>query len=445
MTLVETGPGAFALAALVGGGYAILRLMPMSAWCSGWPARFALAHLVGAATMTWLVTLGAVATDRLLIAPVYCVFGLCALASWKKAADAQKGQVEPRTNEPWRWVLVVAVLLGVASTGSGLIADRVLGIDAYSIWALKAKVFFLSGSFRPLLTDCCNKPGYPVLFPLQSWWVYRHIHMVDACWHQLMGFLFYLDTVVLTYAACRAFMRSAWAWLATAIVANNSIAVLLVTKGFADSAVGAYVLASSIFLFHYMARQEKGALAPLMLMLLGTLQTKNEGLLWATLVIAVLLVFELRQRRFRIAGLLAIQYAFGIAPWLLYKHLHTLTSGPEEPLASLHTLAQQWSWRIGFILRAHLADPSPTGFPLVLLLCAPLLLKRWRTMSKLVPGLIAAQFAAYCVIYFIVQDPVYQLNGFLPRAISQLSPALICGCLISFHEADNRPHPAATL
>jgi hypothetical protein len=54
-------------------------------------------------------------------------------------------------------------------------------------------------------------------------------------------------------------------------------------------------------------------------------------------------------------------------------------------------------------------------------------------MSKPVLALIGAQFAAYLLIYFVVQDPVYQLFGFVARGLGHLSPALISVCLIGYH------------
>jgi len=151
------------------------------------------------------------------------------------------------TRGVWKNLLILAVAVGILSTGWGLIADPNMSIDAHTIWAKKAKAFYLAGSFGPLLKGCCSKPNYPVLFPLQSWWVYKHIQSIDDWWHQATGFIFYLDGVVIAIAACRAFLPINWAWMGAAIVANSLLNVLIATRGFADSALSAYFLASPCF------------------------------------------------------------------------------------------------------------------------------------------------------------------------------------------------------
>jgi len=117
--------------------------------------------------MGWIVTVAALAGGRLRILPVYFVFGILAVLSWAVRPN-------PNSNEEdtaglgrgiWKSFLVLAVGLGILSTGWGLIANPNMSIDAHVMWAKKAKAFYVAGSFGPLLNGCCGKPGYPVLFP----------------------------------------------------------------------------------------------------------------------------------------------------------------------------------------------------------------------------------------------------------------------------------------
>ena len=457
LTVAEAMRGSFALGVLILGGLAVLGCVLPRRIFSSWIAHLALAHLVGSAVMAWTATAVGVATGRLTPYPVYAVFGLAAFGAWLLRGRAQAAcAVEAAGPDPagglpvrlWTAFVMVAVALGIASVASGLITDPSMGIDSYTMWALKGKVFSLANSFQPLLQRCCDKPGYPVLFPLQSWWIYRHLGHIETWWHQAMGFFFYLDTVAIAFAGCRLHVRPVWAWMATAVVANNPVYVLLVTRGFADSTLSAFFLASAVLLVKYLSSRDARFRAAALLVLLGALQTKNEGLAWAFVCVAMLLCFEVCRRRFAPALLTAGFYVAAICPWVIFKVRSHLVGGPDEPMASLQTLQAEWARRLGFILHAHFADFGTSGLPFLLVLCVPLLWVGWNKVSKPVLAVIGAQFCAYLVVDFIVQDPAYQVNGFLARGLSHLAPALIVVSLTGAREfLEVRPvrharHPA---
>jgi hypothetical protein len=314
-------------------------------------------------------------------------------------------------------------------------------LDAHLNWALKAKAFFIDGSFNPIAEGCCTHPNYPVLFPLESWWIYKHLHHVGDWWPQVEGFLFYLDLVALTFAVCREHMSSTWAWIVTAVVANDVIEVLNSAHGQPDSAVAAYLLASSILLASYFARRDAGSRWIAILLLIGVLQTKNEGLAWAAFATALLFVFELRAGMYRRAAGSVACFLVAVAPWTIFKHLHAMANGPEESMASLHLLRVEWLFRIKVILLTHLRSFVPYSLLFLLVLCVLLMGRGWKKISKPVLGLIAAQFAAYLVIYFVVADQVHQLS-FMMRGMSQFSPALICICMIAY-QTRNEPITSA--
>jgi hypothetical protein len=440
MTLAGAALGLLAEASLVCGGLAILSLIPSTPWWSQRAARLALAHLAGSATMAWTATVLALATGHLQVFPVYGLFVFIALLSWWSKgtspfhlSNPQKDESsQPSGTSPWEMLAICAVVLGIVSTGWGLSGDPNMTLDAHWNWALKAKAMYLAGSFHPIVAQCCTKPNYPVLFPLQSWWIFSHLRGIDEWWPRATGFFFYLDLVVLTFAACRAHMRSNWAWIATAIVANDPLHVLMSSEGEPDSAIAAFILSSSIFLAAYLAKRENASRVPALLLLLGASQTKNEGLAWAAFATVLLVVFDINWRDYRRAAIPCAWFLIAVAPWELFKHRHAMAYGPEEQLASALTLKLEWAHRIKEIIRAHISDPIPNSPFFVLLLCIPLMLRRWSAMIKPMLALFAAQISAYLVVYFIVANQAYQLH-FVKRGFSQISPALICICLIGYH------------
>jgi hypothetical protein len=332
----------------------------------------------------------------------------------------------------------VAVVFGIISTALGLFVDRTLGVDAYSMWAIKAKAVYFVGSFAPLLARCCDKVNYPMLFPLQAWWAYRHLGHFNDWWDQLMGFLFYLDLLAITFAACRVAMRSAWAWTATAIVANNPVHAMLVTKGYSDCSLSAYFLASSMFLIGYLSRREHSARLPALLMLLGALQTKNEGFSWVFFATALILLFELQRRTYRRAAFTAALYLLAVAPWIFFKLRNQLPFGSGEPLATRQVLSVEWVSRLKLIAHTCFAEFGSPSLFFLLLLCLPMIYRSWGHMSKPLLALIGAQFVCYLIVFFVENDQLYIMNAFMARGLSHISPALICVTLIGYHSRVHR-------
>ena len=158
-------------------------------------------------------------------------------------------------------------------------------IDAHVIWALKAKAFFLADSFNPLMARCCSKASYPVLLPLQTWWIYQHLRHVSDWWHQALGFLFFVDIAILTFAALlrQHAQRSGpvplglgrpLQWLQ-----RTQFRVLVVTRFFADSALSAYSLGSAVCLAAYLSNRDESARPMALLLLLGAPANQKRGTL----------------------------------------------------------------------------------------------------------------------------------------------------------------------
>ena len=427
--------GSLAVAVPLCFGLLVLRWLPEIAWASHWPARLALGHLVGCGVLAWMATAYGVASGRLRVLPVYLLLLLAGTITWMlRAKLPPRGAnrvTRPAQRSVWQTLAAEAVVIGIVTTTWALLANHSMTMDAHWNWALKAKAFFLARSLSPIATGCCTHPNYPILIPLQSWWIYSHLHHVADLWPKATGVLFYLDVLALTFAACRANMQSTWAWIVTAIVANDTTQVFNAPRGMADSAVAAYILASSLFLAAYFARRNRTSRMMALLMLAGVLQTKNEGIAWAAFATLFIVIFELRSGLYKLAASSGVFVLLAAAPWTIFKHIHQLANGPEEQMASLHTIRLEILLRMKTILLAHLTNIGPYTLPFLLVLCGPIIYYAWQWISKPVLALLAAQFASYLVIYFVVADQIHQLS-FMLRAISQLSPALLCLSMIAW-------------
>jgi hypothetical protein len=328
------------------------------------------------------------------------------------------------------WFAMAAVAIAVAVTGWQLAGQRVLAIDAYTMWEKKAKAFYIAGSFTPLLANCCDQVHFPVLWSLQPWWVYKHLHHTDERWMAILGFVFYLDLLALTFSACRAYMRPEWAWTATALVANDPAMSLLVTSGFAEVPLAAYILASSVCLFAYLSLRQQSARIPALLLLLGALQTKNEGFAWAVFGVALAVFFELRWKRPRTAAWTFGLFAIAAAPWMLFKHLHAMKATLDEPLATLPPFGLAWLHRLVAIVPMASQDVGISSLLFLAILCLPLILTSRTRAATPVLALLGAQVALYFGVCFLVQDAI--AVSFVGRGMNQVGPALLCISLIAY-------------
>ena len=435
MTMTDILIGSLAMTVPLLFGLLVVRWLPQVRWASRWPARLALAHLVGCGAMAWVTTVYAISFGRLRVLPFYLLVLLAGAATWRMRAKLPLRSTShmegPTQRTAGQKLAVAVVILGILAATWALVANNNLTMDAHWNWALKAKAFLLARSLSPIAEGCCTHPNYPILIPLQSWWVYSHLHHSVDFFPKAVGFLFYLDVLALTFAACRAEMESSWAWIVTAIVANDVSQIFNAPRGMADSAIAAYVLASSIFLAAYFSQRDRTARLMALLLLAGILQTKNEGIAWATLATLFVVVFECRNGLYKRATASGIWVLLAAAPWALFKHAHRFRNGPEEDMATLHTMRVEALLRVKTIVVAHLANFGPHTLPFLLVLCGPMIFYGWRWISKPVLALLAAQFAAYLAVYFVVADQIHQLS-FMLRAISHLSPALLCLSMIAW-------------
>ncbi len=428
-----------------------------------WWANLALAHLVGAAALAWLVTFGLLWNQTLPVWPVYLVL-LLLLPTGQRAyrllfPPTRRASAGSIRLTPWEWLLILAVALGLLTAiERGLLIG--LDWDGFMIWQLKAKAFFLDGNVS-LLRDPSHFPyahlDYPLLVPMQSWWLYRHIGAVSDRWAQASGLLFYADMLILFAASARLYLSRTITLLGLAILACLPEATMHAVSGYADIPLAAYLLALGVCLMRLLTAQETN-LTPLIAWLLaGTVLTKNEGLLacLAALTVAALCARRRQgspRRLWKRLWFWSAAAAGAYLPWLWIKRSWHLVNYIFEPTQPVHFTARLFWWRLGYTLWngivGQLARIGP-WFPawgLVGLLFLVGLIATWRrrVVESAPLWLLAGfQWLGYVGIYLITPAALpAHIGSSAERLILHVTPLLLLASLIGCFAAtpQNRVH-----
>jgi len=451
--------GLFGLAVVAALGALLLsRTVPCPPFAAWW-GNLALAHLVGAAAVAWLVTLIALATHRLLAWPVYGAALLLA-PGWRLArawlfpqarTDARKATPLAAGATAWRMFLIGLIALGVltALERGWLIGFNWIGEwDSYAIWQFKAKAFFLDGDLS-LLRDTVRFEyahlDYPLLVPLQSWWLYRHVGAVSEGWAQLAGFCFTLDALALCAAFAARYVSRFDALLGTALLATLPVFSSHALSGYAEVPMAAYTLALGGCLVSLLTAQEPASIPLLAWLLAGVVLVKNEGLLACLSALLVVALYALRASRPKRIGASDWMLWIGAAacaylPWLLCKRQEHLTNDLLSPKSHPPFTAALLAWRLGYTLRSFALQLARVGpwYP-----C-------WGLLGLLVPvGLFAAarrrvslsgplwllslfQLLGYTGIYLITPASLaFHIGSSIERLVLHIAPDLLLAALLA--------------
>jgi hypothetical protein len=325
------------------------------------------------------------------------------------------------------WIATLTITGFVIYAVVGLLDARVQPLnswDAWSIWARKAEVLFFTGS---LPTDFFASPAYafmhpdyPILLPVFEAVHFRAMGTVNT---QAIHIQFWLLLIAFVWAIFYLGLRrgTLLEWLPLALVASIAPAVYgQLFTGYADIPMALLLSLGVLLLGEWLSTGDRSMLALAVLFLVGSANTKNEGLMAGFIALAVAAVVtavgsnraSLKPLAFGIAGFVA-----GILPWRIWiaaEGIHgdiRLRKGLDPSYLSAHAGRV---WPSVESLYAQLIDQNswlyivPFGAA-VALVC--LLIRRRRSLAAfyLATGVLA--FAALVWIYWI--SPTVPLDFFL--------------------------------
>lgn len=378
MTLLKIIPGAllFFLA-----GHIVLKIADRRVEASFGPVSYAGASFMlglGAISLQmFFYSLVSVPFGALLISGPWIALGaaMLFLKAFKRTAFRTDGQ-----KMGWAGRALFAVILSqVLYSFAYSLTMPLSGWDAWFIWFVKARAFFLDGSVNAaFLTDPAyvqDHPDYPLLVPLAVSWIYTALGSAQEEAGKIIYPLQFAALLsVFHYGVRRITGSRTIGLLFTALLSVTPIVLVHAAgfpvqidsaytgkdlTGYADLALSSYFLGAGFFIYLY-AREGRGPFAFIAsLMLAMGAWTKNEGLTFALLGFLIIAVSALlkqgKGRDLRTLGLALVPLALFILPWSMYKAFYGLGSeyvqnmGPGVFFSNLTRFGQIIPYMAGFM------------------------------------------------------------------------------------------------
>jgi hypothetical protein len=276
-------------------------------------------------------------------------------------------------------VLFAVILSQVLYSFAYSLTMPLSGWDAWFIWFVKARAFFLDGSVKAaFLTDPAyvqDHPDYPLLVPLALSWIYTAIGSAQEEAGKIIYPLQFAALLSVFHYGVRRFTGSRTTGLLFTALLSVTPIVLVHAAGFpvqidssytgkdltgyADLALSAYFLGAAVFILLY-ASEGRGPFAFIAaLMLAMGAWTKNEGLTYALLGFIILVLSALlkrgKGRDFKTLALALVPLALFILPWSVYKAVlglgneYVQSMGPGVFFSNLSRLGQIIPYMAGFM------------------------------------------------------------------------------------------------
>ena len=342
----------------------------------------------------------------------------------------------------------VTVGFAVANVIAGATSPGLQDIDAFAIWAFKAKVAVLQ-PLRPL-PSAFTDPGlsyshqdYPLGFPLLVAGAYAAAGRVDVAAGKLVLVPIYLALVGVVYGGVRRYHRRGIAVAVTALVVAAPTLARNAQLSVAETPLVLMFAATASLLVLWVERGHRRDLLLAGGFAAAAAFTKNEGLgLLPVYAVAVAVVAatssrDVRQARWRDAAAAALVAAAVIGPWLVYRlwlpkthedYGSKLSSGS----AVLHGLPRLPSVLWWFLRRPF--DATLNGLIWYLLLGSAAF--GWaafrRTPARVLWGILAAQIGLYVATFVVTPwDPAVLVPMIGDKLFAQATP--VVALLVAVH------------
>lgn len=332
-----------ALTAFLLSGYVLLWIIDFNGELGlGIGVRAAISFCLGLGAISlqmFLYSLASIPFGFLSIAaPWVIIAGALFLYSFRKPQKTKAAIEKTSTGLP-EVILSLIILSQAAYALVYALSLPLAGWDAWFIWFLKGRVFFVdkavSGGFLTNSLYAYDHPEYPLLIPLSIAWVYTAIgHVSETAAKTIFPLQFFSMLAVFYYFTKRLWGKRA-GLVFTALLSLTPI-VLIHSGGFpvkigalyagdfvgyADLAIAVYFLSACAFLYLYTQEGKAPQVILSGLFLALGAWTKNEGLAFAALGYIAILIYMLTERKgwWLKAAIIAALLIVFIAPWSIYK------------------------------------------------------------------------------------------------------------------------------
>jgi hypothetical protein len=322
----------------------------------------------------------------------------------------------------------------------------VTGWDAWAIWFLKAKAFYLgggvTGDFLKSSSYSHAHPDYPLLVPLSIAWLFECMGTANDILGKLIYPLKFIALLVVFYYVLRRLVERKTALAFTLLLALTPIMIAhsaglpepvgrLYTGdyvGYADLSLSIFFMASAILVRSYLSSGKSPDLLLAAIFFGLGAWTKNEGLLFALvgfILVAGTVVYK--KRDFKPFFGFALIVAVFIVPWFLYREALSLRSdfAGSYNLTVFFDNIERFPVVFAAFMRAAFLDTALYGLTWHLYVVVMLLTLRrgFSSPDGVLNILVVCQAGAYAFVYIITpSDLSWHIGTSLDRVIMHLVP-----------------------
>jgi hypothetical protein len=379
-----------------------------------------------------------------------------------------EGSSTEATTPAFRWTWLLALSFGIVLLASSIRVVQMAAAlpvgswDAWAMWNLRAK--FLAGpagawryATSPLLST--SHPDYPLLLPAFIARVWKAGGNMDAIVPVVTSLLFFVALVALLVSVVALLRGTASALLAGLVILSTASLLTWAPAQYADIPLAFYYLGAIALLF--LDASPGGGRWPLLwagLCASFAAWTKNEGIVFLTVIVIVFFVFNLRKRGGR-PSLLHSAWLFagavpGVVLTLWFKFFLAPVADPlvkqgVSGLARLHDFNRYAEVAGGFFTNLWTLGWGVTN-PLILLAILAILV-RWkmeggyRLPSLVATAALALVFLSYCGVLLITPYGLnWQVQTSFDRLILQVWPSALLIFFVQLRRiADSAPTSVA--
>lgn len=336
--------------------------------------------------------------------------------------------------------------------------------DSWCIWFFKGKVLFVNRSvpsefFLDEFVQKHQRPYYPLLVPFSVAWIYMSIGKISEQAARIIFPLQFASLLAIFYYGARKYSSRHLSFLFTTLIALTPIIMIhsggLPERvgglyagdfvGYADLTLSIYLLAAASFFYLYIKNSANTFLILGASFLGMSVWTKNEGMTFALVTWAMILVYFLMDRKSVKPILIAFSlFAVFSVPWNVYKTYLDINNEftPNMNIATILGNSSRILTSLKFVI--HLLFKQNNLYNLswyLYLLSIPV---NWRGFLKrpvaFLNILLLGQIAAYFFIYLIIPyEILFVLRTSSDRLFLHLTPLALFIAFVNFEMFLYRP------
>lgn len=349
----------------------------------------------------------------------------------------------------WSTVRSAPKLINPVSTGS-IVAAVVTGVvllvwlpmeramplhsqswDAWAIWLFKAKAFYLDGSISSYLTragEFTGQPGYPLLTPLYSTWLYDWAGEVADHGAKLASPCYFFATIGATWWIAKRLAGPTVAGIASSLVALTPMVqrTAFDWAGYADTALSAYFVVAAGFLVLWLRDGDSGDLVAGAIAATAAAWAKNEGQVYlAVFAVIALIVIVGRRMDLKLVAWVLTPPALLLGTWYFLRASHDVEAagfvlGAGFNVDLFVTATAEIAARVFSVTRFALV------FPLFVIACLVAGAQKVAIYHWAPCALVLAHFAAVLLAYATGRNEIgWWIETSADRVVAQIAPLAI--------------------